>query len=156
MDALSLLGADPLPDATPARGRPPSLTANAVAIAAGAAAAFLARRSHPVLAFVGGAALAGNAVAVARGERTLKEGAKRIGRHAVAAAGSLAMPTHPLLGYVAGAFAADLILDGHGGGIAEEWAVYAGIDLEQRPPVEVKAEVLRDDTTKAVVLRRAA
>lgn len=45
----------------------------------------------------------------------------------MAVAGSLAMPTHPAVGYVAGAVAGDLLIDGDGSGIVEEFAHYAGV-----------------------------
>jgi len=98
----------------------------ALALAAGAVGALLIPR-HPVLTFLGAAALASNAHAVAVGDRTFKNAAKRMGRHVVATAGSLALPKYPAMGYVAGAIAGDLLLDGEGGGIIEEWADYEGV-----------------------------
>ncbi len=103
-------------------------------------------RSHPVLAFLGFSAVAGNAHAVATKERTWKQAAERVGRHVVAVAGSLAMPKHPVVGYVAGAVAADLLLDDDKhSGILDEWAHYAGV-REARP---VTAEVV--SSTKAAL-----
>jgi hypothetical protein len=147
MSGLDLLGADD-PRPSPG-GRTPrestSLTSSVVALAAGAAAALAARRSHPVLAFLGVAAAAGNAAAVARGERSIRDGARRVGRHAVAIVGSLAMPRYPIPGYIAGAFAGDLLFDG-GDGVVEELARRAGVDLDRpiKPDRETTALARRD------------
>lgn len=119
---LDILGAEPAGGLT----RPISVPSAAVSLAAGAIGALLSRK-HPVLGFLGASALASNIHAVAAGDRTWKNAAKRIGKHVVAVAGSLAMPKHPAVGYVAGAVAGDLLLDGEGGGIVEEWAHYAGV-----------------------------
>lgn len=106
----------------------------------GGLAAFIARGSHPFLAFLGVSALAGNVQAVLRGERTPKEAALRMGRHAIATATALATPSHAWLGYVGGAFAADLLFDGKGDGIVDEWARYAGINVDKKVATEAGKE----------------
>lgn len=82
MTGLDLLGVDPLPTASAAPARA-SFTGMGIAVAAGTAGALLVR-SHPVLAFLGFSAVAGNAHAVATKERTWKQAAERVGRHVVA------------------------------------------------------------------------
>lgn len=124
MHGLDFLGAE-LPIKPSAR-IPISLSAGAVALVAGAIGAAICRK-HPVLAFLSASALASNAHALATKNRTLTEAGKRMGKHVVAVAGSLALQSHPAVGYIAGAVAADLLLDGTGGGIVEEWAHYAGV-----------------------------
>lgn len=111
----------------------------------GTIAAVVLRNSHPVLAFLGVSALTGNVQAVARGERTIKEAALRMGRHAVATAGALAMPSHAWLGYIGGAFAGDLLFDGHGTGIVDEWAHFADVDINNK--------VKPDNDTKSLAVR---
>ena len=128
MRGLDFLGGAQV--AKPSRA-PMSLSGNAVAIGAGAVGAILWRR-HPVLGFLGASALASNAHALATNNRTLTDAGKRLGKHIVAVAGSLALPSHPAVGYVAGAVAGDLLLDGAGGGIIEEWAHFAGVQEPQR------------------------
>jgi hypothetical protein len=96
-------------------------------------------RQHPVLAFIGFSAVAGNAHAVATGVSTWKKAAERLGQHAVATAGALALPKHPVIGYVAGAVAAELLIDDEGAGVLDEWAHRAGL---HRGPEKVKAEVV--------------
>jgi hypothetical protein len=156
-DGLVLLGAET--QTKPAR--PVSLSSTALSIGVGTIAA-LAYPKHPVLLFLGTSALASNVHAVATGNRTWKEAARRIGRHIVAAAGSLALPSNPAVGYVAGAIAGDLLLDGSGGGIIEEWAHYAGVEWahyagvqEERPAVEVidVTPIPPDHQTTALVKR---
>lgn len=97
-----------------------------IALAAGAIGAVLVKK-HPVLAFLGTAAAASNTHAVLAGERTVKQAIQRMGKHIVATAGSLSVPKYPVMGYVAGAVAADLLIDGEGGGIIEEFTSYEGI-----------------------------
>lgn len=109
-----------------------------LALAAGAVGAVLVKK-HPVLAFLGTAAAASNAHAVATGERTFKQAAQRMGRHIVATVGSLSVPKYPAMGYVAGAVAADLFIDGEGGGIIEEFTDYEGIRSSLRGDV-IEAE----------------
>lgn len=113
-----------------------------VSIVAGAIGASLVP-SHPVLAFLNTAALAGNTHAVLKKERTVKDAAKRLGQHLVATAGSLAMPSYPAIGYVAGAIAADLLIDGKGGGIVEEMMpdVIDAEIVEERPAPKTTALV---------------
>jgi hypothetical protein len=118
-----------------------------LALAAGALGAVLVPK-HPVLAFLGTAAAASNAHAVMKRERSLKDAFKRMGRHLVATAGSLALPKYPAIGYIAGAVAGDLLLDGEGGGIIEEWTDYEGI----RSGDIIDAEIVNDNT-KALVKR---
>jgi len=108
-----------------------SWTRSAMAITAGAVAAVLVP-THPVLAFLDVAAAVSNAHAVAVGERTVKDAIKRMGRHVVATVGSLSVPKYPAMGYVAGAVAADLLIDGEGGGIIEEIADYEGVRSSPR------------------------
>jgi hypothetical protein len=115
VEGLDYLGAVPLV----AKPRV-SWSRAALALAAGTLGAFVFRRSHPVLAFIGTAAVASNTHAVVVGDRTLRGAVRRIGCHVVATAGSLALPSYPAIGYVAGAIAGDLLLDGEGGGIVEE------------------------------------
>jgi hypothetical protein len=120
-----------------------------LALAAGALGAVLVPK-HPMLAFLNTAALASNVHAVAKGERTAKDAIKRMGRHVVATAGSLALPKYPAMGYVAGAIAAELLIDGEGGGIIEEWSDYEGI--RNTPKREVlDAEFSEVKPTKALV-----
>ena len=85
-------------------------------------------RRHPVLGFLHAVALADNGQALAAGERTWKQAAEDIGKHVVATAGSLALPTHPAIGYVAAAVAADLLVDGKGGGVFERMAKHSGFE----------------------------
>jgi len=119
MDGLDLLGAEAPPRLQMSLGR------TLLALGAGAVGALLIPK-HRVLGFLNASALASNTYAIAKKERSFKDAAKRMGRHVVATAGSLAMPNHPAIGYVAGAVAADLLIDGEGGGIIEEWSRYEG------------------------------
>lgn len=114
MDGLSLLGAD-------AAVNRPQRQRVTLAVAAAAVSALLFRKSHPVLAAIGGAALASNVHAVATGERSWKVAAKRLGRHAAAAAGSLAMPKYPAIGWLGAAAAANMLIAGEGDGVLDEW-----------------------------------
>lgn len=124
---MDFYGLDTL-GAEPAGGlhHPISWPSTVVSLGAGAVGALLSRK-HPVLGFLGASALASNVHAVAAGDRTWRDAGRRIGKHVMAVAGSLAMPTHPAVGYVAGAVAGDLLIDGEGGGIVEEFAHYAGV-----------------------------
>jgi hypothetical protein len=122
--------------ATPPRAITPQRTL--LALAAGAVGAVLVKK-HPMLAFLGSAALASNMHAVAVGERTLKQAIQRMGRHVVATAGSLSVPKYPAIGYIAGAVAADMFIDGEGGGIIEEFTDYEGIRSSLRGDV-IEAE----------------
>lgn len=112
----------------------------ALPAAVGAVAALLSRNSHPILAFLGASALVSNTQAVLRGERTPKEAAQRMGRHVIASAAALASPVYPLPAYLAGAFAADLLFDGHGDGVLDEWARYVGIDMNKKVATDAKHE----------------
>jgi hypothetical protein len=145
MNGFDLLGVEPLRKPTVSVGR------TALAIAAGAVGAMLAPK-HPVLAFLGTAALASNTHAVLKQERSFKDACKRMGRHLVASAGSLALPKYPAMGYIAGAVAGDLLIAGDGGGIIDEWTDYEGI--RKTPPREdvIDAEIVSDNT-KALVKR---
>ncbi len=125
---LDILGAEPAGGMV----RQVSLSSTAVSLGVGALGAFLSKK-HPVLGFLGASALASNIHAVAAGDRTWRNAGRRIGKHVMAVAGSLAMPKHPAVGYVAGAVAGDLLIDGDGSGIVEEWAHYAGVrDVPQK------------------------
>jgi hypothetical protein len=106
--------------------RPVSWSSTAIATGVGIVGA-VAWRKHPVLGFLGASALASNVHAVVAGDRIWKDAGRRIGKHVMAVAGALAMPKHPAVGYVAGAVAGELLIDGDGGGIVEEWAHYAGV-----------------------------
>lgn len=116
------LGAEVIRPARP----PVSWGRSVLAVGAGILGAVLIPK-HPVLAFLNAAAVASNVHAVIQKDRTAKDAIKRVGRHIVATAGSLALPQHPAVGYIAGAIAADLLMDGEGGGIIEEWSEYEGI-----------------------------
>jgi hypothetical protein len=105
-----------------------------IALGAGVLGAVLVKK-HPVLAFLGTAALASNVHAVAAGERTFKQAVQRMGRHVVATAGSLSVPKYPAMGYVAGAVAAEMFIDGEGGGLIEEFTDYEGITSRPRGEV---------------------
>ena len=120
-----------------------------IALATGALSAVLVPK-HPMLAFLNGAALASNTLAVEEGERTWPEAIKRMGRHVVATAASLALPKYPAMGYVAGAVAADLLIDNEGGGIIEEWADFEGVPKSDDNIID--AEIVSDNT-KALVKR---
>lgn len=138
---LDILGADEIKNLA----RPISWSSTAVSAGVGVLGA-LAWRRHPVLGFLGASALASNVHAVAAGDRGWKAAGKRMGKHLVAVAGALALPSHPAVGYVAGAVAGELLLDGDGSGIVEEWAHYAGVrDAPQ------KIEIL-DATPRASAL----
>jgi len=115
MSGFDYLGTEPLAP------KPMTWVRSVLAIGVGMLGAYLVPK-HRVLGFLNAAALASNVHAVAANERTAKDAIKRMGRHVVATAGSLAMPSHRVIGYVAGAVAADLLIDGEGGGIIEDFA----------------------------------
>ena len=144
MDGLDMLGAEPLTKPTI------STTRTVIALAAGAVGAVLAPK-HPVLAFLGTAALASNTHAVLKKDRSFKDACKRMGRHLVATAGSLAMPRYPAIGYIAGAVAGDLLIDGDGGGIIEEWTDYEGIRNKPHQDDNIIDAEIVSDNTKALV-----
>jgi len=121
-DGFDVLGAEVIKTAS----RQIPWTRTAVAVAAGALGAVLVPK-HPVLAFLGVAAAASNTQAVVAGERPWKDAVRRMGKHVVATVGALAVPKYPAMGYVAGAVGADLLIDGEGGGIIEEFTDYEGI-----------------------------
>lgn len=129
MDGLDLLGAEIVQPR-----RTLTWTRGAIAAAAAAIGAIFVRK-HPVLGALGAAALASNAHAVYEGDRTTKEALRRVGKHVIATVGSLTVPKYPAMGYVAGAVAADLFIDGEGGGIIEEWMDYEGANkgLHKKP-----------------------
>ena len=122
LDGFDVLGAEVIK--APSREIP--WGRSALAIGAGAIAAMFVPK-HPVLAFLDTAAAVSNAHAVMAGERTWKEAVRRMGKHVVATVGALAVPKYPAMGYVAGAVGADLLIDGEGGGIIEEFTDYEGI-----------------------------
>ena len=97
-----------------------------------------------MLAFLGVSALTANVQAVQRGERSIKEAAKNMGRHVVASAGALAMPAHAWAGYLAGAFAGDLFFDHHGTGIVDEFSRFVDVDIDNIKP---------DNDTKTLTVR---
>lgn len=126
----------------------PSLTRALLAVAAGLVGSRLVPR-HPVLAFLGASALASNAHAVATGEKPWQVAVRRMGCHLVATAGSLALPKHPAIGYVAAAIAGDLVLDGKGGGVLEEWMHgKQKIEVSEKTPID--AEIV-ETNSKALV-----
>jgi hypothetical protein len=127
ISGFDILGAEP-------PRQPISLKRTLVALGAGAVGALLVPK-HPVLAFLGIAAAASNTHAVLAEERTMKQAIQRMGRHIVATVGSLSVPKFPAMGYVAGAVAADLFIDGEGGGIIEEFTDYEGIRSSLRGDV---------------------
>lgn len=133
-DGFDILGAE-----LPHRKLP--VTRTLLALVAGALGAVTVKK-HPVLAFLGTAALASNAHAVAVGERSIKQAVQRLGRHVVATAGSLSVPKYPAMGYVAGAVAADMLIDGEGGGLIEEFTDYEGIRSS------IKGEVIDAEYTE--------
>jgi hypothetical protein len=145
LDGFDLLGAELAPDHVHL-----SWTRSTVALAAGTVAALLWRK-HPVLAFLGAAAVTSNAHAAAVGDRTWRGAMRKLGRHIVATAGSLALPTYPAIGYIAGAVAGDLLIDGDGGGIIEEWAQHAGVEEPRRVEIVDVTPVKPDNQTKALV-----
>jgi len=98
-----------------------------IAVVAGVLGAIVLRRSHPVLGFLNFSALASNTHAVVKKERRWQDAGRRMGRHFIATAGSLALPKYPIIGYVAGAVGADMLIDGEGSGVIEEWSRYTGI-----------------------------
>lgn len=147
MNGLDLLGAE-----TPPTHHPLSLSRGAVALGAGVFGALVFRR-HPALAFLNASALASNTHAVVTGERKWRDAVKRMGRHVVASAGSLAMPSYPVIGYVAGAVAADLLIDGEGGGIIEEWARYENVVDAHDDIIDAEIVDEKPNNTKALVRR---
>lgn len=139
----------------PAVARAP-MSWSSAGIAAGAGLmGSLLWRQHPVLGFLGFSAIASNAHAVIAGDRMWKDATRRVGRHLMATAASLALPMYPVVGYVAGAVGAELLLDGKGGGIIEEWADY--IDL-RKPKAEVidVVDVTPKADQKTTALAKAA
>lgn len=145
MDGFDMLGAEaPKPVV-----RSLSFSRTALALAAGAVGAALTPK-HPVLAFLGVAAAASNAHAVVSGDRSLKDAIRRMGRHVVATAGSLSVPKYPAIAYVAGAVAGELLIDGEGGGIFEEWADYEGVKSRPRKDV-IDVEFVETKTPGAML-----
>lgn len=129
MYAFDLVGAEP-----PVRSH---VRPAVVSLIAGFFGSILWRR-HPVLGFLHAVALADNGQALAAGERTWKQAAGDVGKHVVATAGSLALPSHPAIGYVAAAVAADLLVDGRGGGILERMFEHVGLEDVVHETVHVK------------------
>jgi hypothetical protein len=144
MEGFDYLGAEPV-----AHIARPSFGRSAIALAAGAVGAMFVPK-HRVLAFLDTAALAGNVHAIASGDRSWKDAFRRLGRHVVATAGSLALPAYPVMGYIAGAIAGDLLLDGEGGGIIEEWTEYEGV-APRRDVID--AEIVETKSNTALVKR---
>jgi hypothetical protein len=138
--------------AEPVKSKPQlSVTRTTLALVAGAIGAYFVPK-HPVLAFLNAGALASNLHAVSAGERTKTDAIKRMGRHIVATAGALAMPSHPAIGYIAGAIAGDLLIDGEGGGIIDEWAEYEGVKNTKRADV-IDAEYTEAQPNQTLVKR---
>lgn len=119
----------------------------AVVSLAGLAAGALLWREHPVLGAFGGAALASNVHGLATRRLTWREAGTDLGRHVVATAGSLALPRHPAIGYMAAAIAAELLIDGEGGGLVERAAQH--ITGPRRVEV-IDAEVVPSKKTTAL------
>ena len=92
-----------------------------LAMAAGGALAAALWRKHWLLAAILGTTIGRNAYGVVIKERTWETAGRNIGSQCVAIAGSLALPSHPAVGYLAGAVAGDVLIDGHGGGLLEQW-----------------------------------
>jgi hypothetical protein len=143
MEGLSLLGVERVP-------RKPSVaqifTRYLVAAGAGALASVYVP-SHPVLAAINTAAAVSNTYAAIQGERTWGKAATRMGRHVVATAGALALPVAPVVGWLAGAIAGELIFDGKGGGLLEDF-----VAADRRGDV-IDGELADDDNSKALVKR---
>ena len=115
MSALNLLGARD--DAPAPRETTWAPTAAGVSLVAGAVGAAL-HSGHPVLGFVGGALVAGNAYAVGRGERSPGRAALSVGRHAAAHVAALACPSHPAAAYALTSVAAEFAARGAAGLLA--------------------------------------
>lgn len=148
-DGLDCLGAEIIKPAS----RKIPWARSAVALAAGAVGAVLVPK-HPVLAFLGVAAATSNAHAVVQGDRTVKDALRRMGKHVVATVGSLSVPKYPAMGYVAGAVAADLFIDGEGGGILEEFADYEGIRSKKKPSGDIIDAEFTETKTPGQVLQK--
>lgn len=128
MSGLDLLGADEIPKRTKVTfGLTKHAARDTFALVAGVVGAFVGRK-HPVLSFLGASATASNVHAVATGDRSVKNAARRLGRHVVATASSLTLPSHPVIGYMAGAVAADLLLNDEDGGLVGEFVRVTGTD----------------------------
>ena len=151
-DAVDMSGFDLLGVETPPK-HPLPLQRSVIAVATGALGAVLMPK-HPMLAFLGGAAVASNVHAAASGDRTWSDAVRRVGRHIVATAGSLALPKYPAIGYIAGAIAADLLIDGQGGGLIEEWTEYEGVRDTPKQENIVDAEIVSDNS-KALVKKES-
>lgn len=150
MDGLDLLGAE-LPTMTAPRST--SWGRVALALGAGVVGMTVFRR-HPVLAFLDSAALASNVHAVATKKSSVKEAVQNMGKHAVATAGALALPIAPWLGYLAGAVAGDLLIDGEGGGLVEEWLHYENIKKPTRSVIDASFTEVPPDNSKALVVQK--
>jgi hypothetical protein len=150
MKPAAASGFDMLGAELPTKPAPLSWSRTAIAVVAGAVAAAVVKK-HPVLAGLGAAALASNIHAVAQGDRSLKDAAKRMGRHMVATVSSLSVPKYPAAAYAAGAVAGDLLFDGQGGGMLDEIMDYEGIRAPFRGDV-IDAEFTEiPSNTKALV-----
>lgn len=130
---LDCLGAEPIGGLS----RPSPMSSVAVPVGAGIIAAALVRK-HPVLAFLSGSVLAGNAQELARGSRTWKDAGKRVVKHAAAVAGALAVPSHPAPAYVLSAIVAEVALGSEDDGIVRNWARFVGV--REPEVIEVKVE----------------
>lgn len=96
-------------------------------------------RAHPVLGFLFGAGLAGNAYDLATRRQTWKQTGLRVGKQVAAVAGSLALRSHPAIGYVAGSVAADLALEGRGGYVMQAWTHRDTLEIEQPEIIDAVA-----------------
>lgn len=134
MDGLNALGAEPILT-EPTTGSLVGRTAFSLLAGATAAALF---NQRPVLAFIGGAAVAGNLFAFSQSERTGRQVVKNLGRHAVAIAGSLALPKYPAWGYIAGAVAGNLLLSDDEDGLFD-----AIIDVKKRRRAEQSTALVK-------------
>ena len=105
---------------------------------AGAATVAALWKSHRNLGGMIGLVLGRNAFGVVVKDRTWQEAGRNVGQHVIATVGSLSIPSHPVMGWFAGAIAGDVLIDGHGGGLLEQW-VRA---IEGKKPVPVQTLAL--------------
>lgn len=114
MNALMLLGAEDM------QGKHPWWQPLVASLGGGVLGAVLWRK-HWLLATLLGTAAGRNIYGVYVKERDWKDGVRNMGQHLTATAGALALPTHPLVGYLAGAVAGEVLIDGKGNGLLEQW-----------------------------------
>lgn len=129
--SLALLGAQP--------NREPSLRTlkwGLLASIGGAVGGIVLWPKHWALGMINGSVVASSAHAVATKQESWKSAGKRLGCHVVATATSLGLPSHPAIGWCAGAVAAELLIDGEGGGLLERVAHKAGLRDGDRDLIE--------------------